>query len=319
MGHSRRTLWSDTVVLQVYKTSASYETSSQSHASSLQNEHFARDFFQKYCNSSSSPKCALRTRLPQKLTLEVCKTSVSDETSSKSHASSLQDNRFVRDFLQKSRVESPKRAFRTRLPPKLTCQSLQNEHLVRDFFQKSGKPHQSTDTHQAPLPSSFAIPAPPNNARSHANPNVTATFTTTTCNLTTPCACHETFRIHTSNAKRPEGSFDATPETQIPMAQPHPTPQKHHSPNANPNVTARISQNITTRFLAISHESDTSRFHAKPSPKPSPNGSGLSVLMRTAANGCGRLRTVANAETTGREQGYPQTPRVKREPFGKKA
>ena len=30
-------------------------------------------------------------------------------------------------------------------------------------------------THHAALPSSFAIPAPPNNIRSHANPNVTAT------------------------------------------------------------------------------------------------------------------------------------------------
>ena len=33
--------------------------------------------------------------------------------------------RFVRDFLQKSHAKSPKRAFRTRLPQKLTCQSLQ--------------------------------------------------------------------------------------------------------------------------------------------------------------------------------------------------
>ena len=41
----------------------------------------------------------LRTRLPPKVTL-----------------------RFLRDFLQKSHVKSPKRAFRTRLPPKVTCQ-----------------------------------------------------------------------------------------------------------------------------------------------------------------------------------------------------
>ena len=76
---------------------------------------------------------------------------------------------FVRDFLQKSHVNSPKRAFRTRLqPPKVTCQvsktsmsktsvsydtstskshvsSLQNEHVVRDFLQKSsGNTHRST-------------------------------------------------------------------------------------------------------------------------------------------------------------------------------
>ena len=41
-------------------------------------------------------------RLPQKVTRQVSKTSVSYETSSKSHSSSLQNERFVRDFLQKS-------------------------------------------------------------------------------------------------------------------------------------------------------------------------------------------------------------------------
>ena len=64
----------------------------------------------------------LRTRLPPKVTLRGCKTSVSYETSSKSHASSLKNEHFVRDFLQKSHVKSPKRAFRTRLPPKVTRQ-----------------------------------------------------------------------------------------------------------------------------------------------------------------------------------------------------
>ena len=120
------------------------------------------------------------------------------------------------------------------------------------------------------------------------------------------------------------------------MAQPHPTPQKHHSPNAQSQCdcaencrshkTLRLRSElilhtstsyVSTRFLATSHESDTSRFQAKLTPKPSPNGSGLSVLLRTAADGCGRLqtvadgygrlRTVAKAETTSREQG--STPR----------
>ena len=71
--------------------------------------------------------------------------SVSYEASSTRHASRLQDERFIRDFLHKSRVKSPKRAFRTRLPPKLTCQSLQNERFVRDFLH----------TRHAALPSSF--------------------------------------------------------------------------------------------------------------------------------------------------------------------
>ena len=117
------------------------------------------------------------------------------ETSSKSHTSSLQNERFVRDFLQKSHVKSPKCALRTRLPPKVTCQVSKTPKVKRK--------HPSEHTHHAALPSSFASPAPPHNTRSHANPTVTATFTsTTTHNLTIPCACHESFRIHTSNAHK---------------------------------------------------------------------------------------------------------------------
>ena len=202
-----------------------------------------------------------------------------------------------------------------------------------------------THTHQAALRSSCAIPAPPNNTRAHANPNVGATFTSTaTHNLTIPCACHEAFRVHTSNAPKvlllprnvtsvtprnftipcacrenrasipqtrdkvlrastkcaPHHTFGMIstrtaisaetchenrastqrPETQTPTSKPHPTPQKHHSPNANPNVTAQKTAHLTKRcacavksssmhtstsyvsirFHAISHESDTSRF-----------------------------------------------------------
>ena len=93
-------------------------------------------------------------RSPQRVARQVSKTSVSCEASSKTHTA--------------------KRAFRTRLPPKVE------------------RKHPSEHTHHAALPSSFAIPSPPNNIRSHANPNVTATFTSiTTHNLTIPCACHE--------------------------------------------------------------------------------------------------------------------------------
>ena len=162
----------------------------------------------------------LRTRLPPKVTLRGCKTSVSYETSSKSHAPSLKNERFVRDFLQKLHVKSPKRAFRTRLPPKVTCQvpktSVLYETSSKTHMSKSAKrtfrtrlppkvqrKHPSEHTHHAALPSSFAIPAPPNDTRSHANPNVTATFTsTTTHNLPIPCACHESFRVHMSNAHK---------------------------------------------------------------------------------------------------------------------
>ena len=154
---------------------------------------------------------AFRTRLPPKVRPRGCKTSVSYETSSKSHTSSLQNERFVRDFLQKSHVKSPKRAFRrTRLPQKLTRQSLQNERFVRDFLQKSrGNTHRSTHITQPCQAVSRFQPLQTAHARSHANPNVTATFTsTTTHNLPIPvpatnlsastrltrakyCACHE--------------------------------------------------------------------------------------------------------------------------------
>ena len=114
---------------------SSYETSSKSHAARLQDERFVRDFLQKS-------------------RVKFLKTSVSYETSSKIHTSSLQNERFVRDFLQKSHVKSPKRAFRTRLPPKFTRQvsktgvsyetsskshmsSPQNERFVRDFLKNS--------------------------------------------------------------------------------------------------------------------------------------------------------------------------------------
>ena len=102
---------------------------------------FVRDFLQK--SRCEAARRAFPTRLPPKVTRQVSKTSVSYETSSKSHTSSLQNERFVRDFLQKSHVKSPKRAFRTRLPQKLTCQSLQNERFARDFLQKSIGAHTS--------------------------------------------------------------------------------------------------------------------------------------------------------------------------------
>ena len=190
---------------------------------------------------------------------------------------------------------------RTRLPPKLTCQSLQNEHFVRV---KRKHPLEHTHTHHAALPSSFASPAPPNNTRSHANPTVTATFTsTTTHDLTIPCACHEMSPpshlatspfCHENRTSTPQNPHKVLrlprkvtisshvrfnnictstrsehtpihqnrisaetchenrasmphPETQIPMARPHPTPQKHDSPNANPNGTAQQSADLTKR------------------------------------------------------------------------
>ena len=82
----------------------------------------------------------------------------------------------------------------------LTRQSLQDERFVRDFLQKSsGNTHRSTHITQ-PCQAVSRFQPLQNNIHSHANPNVTATFTST--NLTIPCACHESFRVHTSNAHK---------------------------------------------------------------------------------------------------------------------
>ena len=139
-------------------------------------------------------------------------TSVSYETSSKTHTS-----------------KSAKRAFRTRLPPKVK------------------RKHPSEHTHHAALPSSFAIPDPPNNIRPHANPNVTATFTsTTTHNLTIPCACHESFPIHTSNAHKvlrlPRNVTSLTPRNlTIPCA----CHENRTSTPQNPHEVLRLPRKVT--------------------------------------------------------------------------
>ena len=157
------------------------------------------------CRAHSDPVGhTLRTRLPPKVTLRGCKTSVSYETSSKSHASSLKNERFERDFLQKSHVKSPKRAFRTRLPPKVTCQVPKTSVS----YETSSKTHMSTTvSHEA---------------SSH--------------NLPIPCACHESFRVHTSNAHKvlrlPRNVTSVTPRNlTIPCAcheNRTSTPQKPH-------------------------------------------------------------------------------------------
>ena len=164
---------------------------------------------------------------------------------------------------------------------KLTRQSLQNERFVRDFLQKSsGNTHRSTHTHHAALPSSFAIPGPPNNIRSHANPNVTATFTsTTTHNLTIPCACHESFPIHTSNAHKvlrlPRNVTSLTPRNlTIPCA----CHKNRTSTPQNPCAVLRLPRKVTisshmsfNKICTTPHvwnDFDPFRAHAHPPKSP---------------------------------------------------
>ena len=140
MGHSCGT---------VVGTSVSYETSSKTHTSSLQSERFAR--------------------LPPKFTRQPSKTRVSyDETSSKTHASSLQNKRFVRDFLQKSRVNPPKRAFRTRLRQKLALRvckasvSYETSSVTRQSSKTSVSYETASKSHMAKSPKrAFRTRLPP--------------------------------------------------------------------------------------------------------------------------------------------------------------
>ena len=243
-----------------------------------------------------------------RVTLQVCKTSVSHE-----------------------HFKSTKRAFRTRLPPKVTRQLSETSLSYKTSSQSRAGSRIGAHSSSSPAKQFCdSIPSPPSNTRSHANPNVTATFTSTTpCNLTIPCACHENLRVHTSNTHKvlhlPRIVTSATPRNLTIPRTCHEnrtsTPQNPHkalrlprkviplsnrqsrcdcAENFRSHKTLRLRSEIilhtstsyvSTRFLASSHESDTSRFHPKPSPKLPPNGSALALYherLRTVADGCGR-------------------------------
>ena len=263
---------------------------------------------------------AFRTRLPPRVTLRRCKTSVSYETSSKSHASKMQDERFVRDFLQKSRVKSPKRAFRTRLPPKVTHQVSKTSISYKTVSYKTSSKSQAETpvgayTSRSPA-KQFRDSSPskqhPLTRQSQCDSDIHPQLTTSRF-----LACHESFRVHSQPAqstppatksdniiscelqqhlhhttrlacfppvlsKLPSTKIAISAETchenrasmqhsetQIPMARPHPTPQKHHSPNANPNGAVQKTVDLTKRCACavkssshISTSYISTRFHA---------------------------------------------------------
>ena len=129
---------------------------------------------------------------------------------------------------------------------------------------------------------------------------------------------------------------------QIPIEQRDSTPRKHHSETANPNMTTtqtcpfhetlRLCSEMhhlscmTYHFYAnhngIAAQTDTRHVHEKSLFGALPNGRAIGAgfeHLRTVADGCERLRTVANGcehkNNDRRTQLYPQTPKVKREPF----
>ena len=99
--------------------------------------------------------------------------SVSRETSSKSHTS--RNEHFVQDFLQHSCIKSAKRALGTRPPPSHTSKS--PKRALHAKFPSKGRWEFSETTHSAALPT-VSQPQP---LQTTADPNVTATFTSTNC------------------------------------------------------------------------------------------------------------------------------------------
>ena len=221
-GHSYRTLLLDTLAghscstlfLDTLAGHSCQDTLGGHHETSFQNEHFPRDF----------------------------KTSIFHEILTKSENPSFQNEHFPRDFHQKWHSKLPKRAFSTRLSPKVTIQasktsifhetftksenprfqtsifhetftksdkpSFQNEHFARDF-------HQKWESWQSKLPKrAFSA---------RLSPKVTIQASKTS-------VLHETSRKSELRSKHSA--------SQIPMEQRDSTPRKHHSETANPNVTA---------------------------------------------------------------------------------
>ena len=178
-------------------------------------------------------------------------------------ASSLQNERFVRDFLKNSHVKVCKTSVSYETSSKSQAETPIGAH-----------------THHAALPSSFAIPAPPNNIRSHANPNGTATFTsTTTHNLTIPCACHESFPIHTSNAHKvlrlPRNVTSPTPRNlTIPCACHENCTSTLQSPHEVLRLPRKvtISSHVSFNKICITphvwNDFDPFRAHSHPSKSP---------------------------------------------------
>ena len=127
------------------------ETSFKKEALKVKNEAFLRDVLQN--GSFDAQKRSFSARLPSKMKLWSSKTKLLCETSFKNEALKLENEAFLRDFLQKWSVEALKRSISARLPSKMKlwssktkhfCETsfknqalkLKNEAFVRDFLEK---------------------------------------------------------------------------------------------------------------------------------------------------------------------------------------
>ena len=153
------------VILQVHKASISYETSSKGHPSILQNEHFVRDFLKN--SYFESAKQVFHTRLPSKVTRQVSKTSISHETSSKTHTSKSPKRAFSSGKHHRStHIKQPCQAFSRfqplRTTPARTPIPMSQRHYVstrlsRTKYCAAEAPHLATSRFPAPA-TKLALP-----------------------------------------------------------------------------------------------------------------------------------------------------------------
>ena len=177
------------------------------------------------------------TRRPPKVMRAVCqtsvsyKTSVSYETSSKSHASSLQNKRFVRDFLQKSRVKSPKRAFRTRPPPKVTRQ------VSKTIVSFRTRPPQKLTRQVSKMSVSYET-----SSRTHMSKSAKRAFRT----RPRPKVTRKHPSEHTHTSRSPTEQFrDSSPSKQHPLArQSQCHSDIHLYRNSQPHGALRLPRNF---------------------------------------------------------------------------
>ena len=115
------------------------------------------------------------------------------------------------------------------------------------------------------------------------------------------------------------------PETQIPMARPHPTPRKHDSPNANPNGTAQQSADQCITFLARHvivmqiHVTHPCKVTCKSFPQwqriPDATTTTNDDKRRETTTDDDRRRQTTRRRKPSKHSSNPQTPNYKREPF----
>ena len=184
-----------------------------------------------------------------------------------------------------------------RSPQRVARQVSKNERFVQDFLKnshvkvcKTSVSYETSSKSQAETPigahtsrspaKQFRDSSSPNDTRSHANPNVTATFTsTTTHNLPLPCACHESFRVHTSNAHRvlrmPRNVTSVTPRNHtIPCACHENRTSTLQSPHEvlrlprKVTISSRVSFNKICTTPHVWNDFDPFRAHSHPPKSP---------------------------------------------------